>query len=89
MGIIIILSLHNTLYFKGMNRNLILPLMMILDGFEVYSCPKFLSLNPIMSRLSILLPDLQLRLPLHKKGIISYLPTSKLDAGGEGKLDRH
>ena len=41
-GKIIILYIHNLLYFKGMRRNLISPLLMILDGLEVDECLKLL-----------------------------------------------
>ena len=45
-GRIIILSIHNTLYFKEMNHNLIPTFMMRLYGFEVDKGPKFLACNP-------------------------------------------
>ena len=40
MGRSIILSIHNELYFKGMNHNLTPIFMMRLGGLEVYECPK-------------------------------------------------
>ena len=87
--IIIILSINNTLYFKGMNNNLIPPFMMRLDGLEVDECPKFLEHNPIVRQHSTLLPYLQLHLHLCIKGIISYLHTRRPDKSEEWQLDKN
>ena len=89
MGRSIIFSIHNALYFKGMNHNLIPPFIIRLDVLEVDECPNLLACNPTMRHHFILLPDQRLCLPLHIKGIISYLPTMSSDSGEEGKLDRH
>ena len=83
------MSVHNTLYFKGVNHNLIPPLIIRLDGLEVHDCPKLFYRNPKMSHHSIILPYLQLHLTLPIKGVISYLPTRMPDEGEEGKLDKH
>ena len=80
MGRSIILSIHNGLYFKGMNHNLIHIFMMRLGGLEVYECPKFLDRNPTVRHHYILLPNLQLLLLLCINGIISYLPKRRPDA---------
>ena len=63
--------------------------MMRLSFFGVDEQTKLLDLNPMMRHHSILLPDLQLRLPLHIKGIISYIPKRSPDADEGGQLYRH
>ena len=83
-GTIIILSIHNALYFKGVNHNLIPIFMMIFDGLEVYQCPKFLDRNPTKIHHSILLPDIQIHLP-----IIFYLLKTRPDAEECGQFDQH
>ena len=61
--------------------------MMMWDGLEVDQFPKFLDVNPTVRHHSILLPALQLRLPIVIKDIIYYLPTRSPDSIEEGWLD--
>ena len=42
----IILSIHNSLYFKGKKLNLLPPFMVRLAGIEIDEFPKLLALNP-------------------------------------------
>ena len=72
-----IMIIHNALYFKNMEVNLIPPIIMRIAGLEVDECPKFLSKNPTESNHSIFFPDEDLRIPLLIEGIISYIPTRK------------
>ena len=85
----IILSIHNTLYFKGENHNFIPPFMMRLSGLEVHEIPKFLFCNPMMMHHFILLTDLNLQLLLHTKSIIYYMTTRRSDVDKIGKFYQH
>ena len=66
----IIFSIHNTLYFKGVNHNLVPTFMISLAGLKAYKFPKFLAHNPTISYDFILLPDLQIPLLLSVKGVL-------------------
>ena len=70
-----ILVIHNALYLRTMNVNLIPPFMMHLAGLEVNECPKFLSKVPSESQHSVYFPQADLRLPFQLEGIVSYLPS--------------
>ena len=55
-GMTYIMVIHNALYFKNMDVNLIPPFMMRLAGLEVNECPKFLAPNPTIENHSIYFP---------------------------------
>ena len=72
-----ILIIHNALYLKNMEVNLLPPFMMRLAGLEVNECPKFLAKSPSVEDHSVYFPELDVRLPFMLDGVISYLPTRK------------
>ena len=72
-----------------MKHILIPPFMMRLDCLEVDKLPKIFSWNPTEWHHSILLPYLQLHIPLHTKGIISYLPTRRTDTFEGGQFEQN
>ena len=74
-GMTHVMVIHNALYFKNMEVNLIPPFMMRLTGLTINECPKFLSTNPSIEDHSIYFPTNYVRIPLQLEGTISYIPT--------------
>jgi hypothetical protein len=74
-GITYILVLNQALYVRELPHTLINPNQLRSNGIVVDDCPRHLSPNPERATHSIYIPELDLRLPLSMKGIISYLPT--------------
>ena len=79
-GETVVLLVHNALYIKSMEHNLIPPFMIRLAGIHVDECPKFLSPNPTLNTHAITWFDkdnttVNLRINLQLQGIISYFPT--------------
>ena len=74
-GITYILVLNQALYVRELPHTLINPNQLRSNGIVVDDCPWHLSPNPERATHSIYIPELDLRLPLSMKGIISYLPT--------------
>ena len=74
-GVTHILVICNALYLRSMGVNLIPPFMMRLAGLEMDECPKFLSSAPTERNHSMYFPSLDIRIPFHIEGIISYIPT--------------
>ena len=72
-----VLIINNALYIKDMVVNLIPPMMMRLAGLIVDECPKFLANSPSETNHSIYFEEHDLRIPLHLKGTISYIPTRR------------
>lgn len=70
-----ILVIHNALYFRNMDNNLIPPFMMRLVGLEVDECAKFLAKDPKETNHSIYFPEVDKRFHLQLEGIVSYIPT--------------
>ena len=62
-GKVYTLVIHNALYMKNMEINLILPIMMRIAGLEVDKCPKFLAKHPTESNHSIYFPETELQIP--------------------------
>ena len=58
-----------------MTENLIPLIMMRMAGLEVDECPKLLAKEPSDRNHSIYFPSAGLRISLHLKGIISFIPT--------------
>ena len=58
-----------------MKHNLLLPIMMRLNGLLVDECPKFLFPNPTIETHSIFFPTENNRLPLALHGKTSYIST--------------
>ena len=56
-----IMDIHNALYFKNMEVNLVPPMMLRLAELNVDKCPKFLARNPTEENHSIFFPDFNLR----------------------------
>jgi len=72
-----VLVIHNALYIKDMEVNLIPPMMMRLAGIKVNECPKFLSDQPSINDHCAYFPDHDIRIPFLLEGIVSYIPTRK------------
>ena len=72
-----VLVIHNALYIKDMEVNLIPPMMMRLDGIKVNECPKFLSDQPSINDHCAYFPDHDIRISFLLEGIVSYIPTRK------------
>ena len=72
-----IMVIHNALYFREMEVNLIPPLMMRLAGVELNECPKFLSNNPSIEDHSVYFPEAELRIALQFENTASCIPTRK------------
>ena len=72
-----IMDIHNALYFKNMEVNLVPPMMLRLAGLNVDKYPKFLARNPTEENYSIFFPGFNLRFLLMIEGIISYIPTRR------------
>ena len=70
-----ILILHRALYFKNMTENLIPPIMMRMTGLEVDECSNFLAKESSDRNHSVYFPSMDLRISLHLKVIISFIPT--------------
>ena len=84
--------LHNTLDIPSIKSCLLHPIMMRLIGIDVDECPKFLSPKPSEENHFIYFMEENLRIPLLKDGIISFIPCQKPsedEVGDEGiiKLD--
>ena len=69
-----LLIIRNALYVKDMDISLIPPFIMRLADIEIDECPKFLAKAPTVKNHSVYFSQYDLRLPLHIRGIISYLP---------------
>ena len=70
-GKVYTLVIHNALYLKNVEVNLIPPIMMKIAGLKVDECPKFLVKHPSENNHSIYFPISELRIPLQIEGIIS------------------
>ena len=81
-------DIRNALSVPEMDECLVHPIMIRLVGIDVDECPKFLSRNPSIENHSIYLPENELRIPMHLKGIISSIPCRRpseeelIDNGG-------
>ena len=64
-GKVYTLVIHNALYLKNMEVNLIPPMMMRIAGLEVDECPKFLAKRPTENNHSIFFPTSDLRIVRH------------------------
>ena len=75
-----IIVIHNALYFKSMENNLIPPFAIRMSGAEVNEEAKFLAKEPTINHHSIYWPininkhQQELRIPLQLHGTISYFP---------------
>ena len=71
------LVIHNSLYMKGMEVNLIYPFMIRLTGHGVDEYPKFVSEYPTINSYAIKIADPELIIHLYLKGVTIFVPTRK------------
>jgi len=69
-----ILVINQALYLKDLPNTLISPNQLRAHSIVVDDCPKHLAPIPSAATHSIYIPQLELRLPLQLKGVLSYLP---------------
>jgi hypothetical protein len=72
-----LLHIHQALYFKELEHNLINPNQCRLNDVIIDECPKFLSTNPTDATHSIFFPKEDIRIPLSTHGKHSCLTTRK------------
>ena len=70
--------IRNGLHLREMKNNLLSTFIMRLAGLEVNEQPKFMTRNLTTKHHLIYFKGISIRLPLAIKGIVSFLPTSKL-----------
>ena len=76
-GKVLIMIIRNRLYLKKMKHNIVSPFIMRITELEINKRPKFMIRHPTNKHHSIYFADINIRLPLAIKSIVSFLATRK------------